>query len=260
MAAAEAYLDGVLAADPENLPGRFLQAGVLALRGEAAAAEALYRGVIAAAPGLSEAHRALAALLAGQGRTAEAMAALDAGIAAAPDAADLLFAKAGLLEAAGDTKGAVALYEALYARQTAATGGRQQPREPCLTGQGAEPAELERAFAIARRLLIGGAPAEFPATPTAGSYLRGDAQGALDHLAPAAEALPGNALVQFHRAEAELALGRPEVARAAYLGALAAAEAGSPLPQAAAARARLDAIGAAPAAEPGDPGGALSPG
>jgi tetratricopeptide (TPR) repeat protein len=257
MAAAEAYLDGVLEADPESLPGRFLRAGLRALRGDAAAAEALYRELTAAAPELPEAHRALARLLAAQGRDAEALAALEAGIAAAPDAADLVVAKAGLLEAAGDVAGAIALYETLYARDSSDEVVANNLAS-LLTGQGAEPAELERAFALARRLRDSEVP-QFRDTYGWILYLRGDPEAALGHLAPAAEALPGNALVQFHRAEAELALGRRAAARAAYARALEAAEAGSPLPQAAAARARLDALDAG-AAEPGGPGGALSPG
>ena len=86
--------------------------------------------------------------------------------------------------------------------------------------------------------------------------LRGDATEAQGYLARAAAALPGNAQVQFHRGEAERALGNNDAARAAYAAALAAAEAGSPLPQAAVARARL-AEPAAPAegAAAGGPSG-----
>ena len=81
-------------------------------------------------------------------------------------------------------------------------------------------------------------------------HLRGEAAEALDYLVPAAEALPENAEVQFHRGEAELALGRRDEARASFERAVAAAAAGSPLPQAEAARARLAQLAAA-----GAPGG-----
>ena len=40
-------------------------------------------------------------------------------------------------------------------------------------------------------------------------HRRGDSDQALGYLAPAAAALPGNALVQFHLAETELALEPP---------------------------------------------------
>jgi hypothetical protein len=72
----------------------------------------------------------------------------------------------------------------------------------------------------------------------------------MDYLVPAAEALPDNAQVQFHRAEADYALENWAAARESFERALAAAEAGSPLPpaQAAAARTRIAAIDARPAA------------
>ena len=53
--------------------------------------------------------------------------------------------------------------------------------------------------------------------------------------------------MQFHLAETELALGRRAEARISFARAVAAAEAGSPLPQLAAVRQRLAEIDAAPA-------------
>ena len=80
-------------------------------------------------------------------------------------------------------------------------------------------------------------------------FLRGDPGEARSYLALAAAALPGNAQVQFHLGEAELALGNRAAAKAAFNAALAAAEAGSPLPQAETARARAAEL-ADPAATP----------
>ena len=109
-----------------------------------------------------------------------------------------------------------------------------------------DPASLERAFAIARRLRGSDVP-HFQDTYGWILHRRGDNDQALGYLAPAAAALPGNALVQFHLAETELALGRRAEARASFARAVAAAEAGSPLPQLAAVRQRLAEIDAAPA-------------
>ena len=74
-----------------------------------------------------------------------------------------------------------------------------------LASNRADPASLERAFAIARRLRGSDVP-QFQDTYGWILHLRGDPAQALDYLAPAAAALPGNALVQFHLAETELAL------------------------------------------------------
>ena len=100
----------------------------------------------------------------------------------------------------------------------------------------ADAASLERAFAIARRLRGTGVP-QFQDTYGWILHRRGDSEQALAILAPAAAALPGNALVQFHLAETELALDR--CARGAgELRAGARRRRGrSPLPQAAEARA-----------------------
>jgi predicted Zn-dependent protease len=253
LAAARATVDGLLAEDPASLPGRFLKAGLLTLDGQPQAAEALYRAVIAADPASPGPHQALFALLAGQGAVDAAAAALDAGIAASPDNDQLLFTRAGMREAAGDLAGAVADYETLYARDSA---------EPViannlaslLTAQGPDPATLERAYAIARRLRESRVP-EFQDTYGWILLLRGEPQAARAALAPAAAALPGNAQVQFHHGEAEHALGNRDAARQAYAAALAAAEAGSPLPQAARVRARLAELAApAPAPLPADGG------
>ena len=117
-----------------------------------------------------------------------------------------------------------------------------------LTAQGSDAATLARANAIARRLRGTDVP-EFQDTYGWIVFLRGDAAAARDILARAAAALPGNAQVQFHLGEADHALGDRDAATAAYAAALAAAEAGSPLPQAAAVRARSPRL-AAPATTP----------
>jgi tetratricopeptide (TPR) repeat protein len=253
-AGARAYLDGVLAAAPDDPAARLLMAGVEAAEGDLAAAEAGFRALVAEAPGFAPAWAAWAGFLADAGRGAEAAAALDRGLAANPGDADLMFARAGLAEAAGDREGAIALYEALYARDRGAPVVANNLAS-LIASSRPDPQSLERAFGIARRLRGSEVP---PFQDTYGwiLHLKGDSAQALDYLVPAAESLPGNAEVQFHRAEAEFALGRFAAARASYDRALAAAATGSPLPAAATARSRLAAIAAMPAATApeGDPG------
>ena len=225
-AAARASLDAVLAKDPGNPAARLLEAGLAAVEGDAAAAEAGYRALIADQPGLAAAHQAWFAFLAAEGRSAEAAAALDAGLAAAPGDAQLLFAKAGLREAEGDREAAIALYEQLYAEDPGAPVIANNLASLLATAR-SDPASLERAFGIARRLRGSEVP---PFQDTYGwiLHLRGDSAQGLDYLVPAAEAMPGNAQVQFHRAEAEFALQRWDAAAASFDRALAAAAAGSP--------------------------------
>ena len=237
LAAAQTYLDGVLARDPESLPAKLMQAGLDQLEGDPAAAEAGYRAVIAAAPELPQGYQALYAFLLGQDRAADAEAVLDAGLAAVPDSAALGFAKAGILETRGDIDGAIAAYETLYAADTGSPVLANNLAS-LISSYRADPESLARAFAIARRLRGSEVP-QFQDTYGWILHRRGDNDQALGYLVPAAEALPGNALVQYHLAETELALGRAAEARASFARAVAAAEAGSPLPQLEIVRARI---------------------
>jgi cellulose synthase operon protein C len=250
-AAARAYLGEVLKTEPENVPARLLLAGLYSNGGEAARAEALYRAAIAAAPADARAYEALMGLLAGEGREDEAAAVAETGLDAAAPAPRLQFALAGLAEARGDLPRAIALYGALHG---------EDPDNPVIANNLAsllsadiamdpaarppeDAARLERAHAIAAPLQ------EIDAAPLQDTYgwilaLKGDPEGALAYLEPAAAALPENAQVQYHLGEAAFALGRWDLAEAGFAGALAAHAAGSPLPQAGAVRARLVEAGA----------------
>ncbi len=174
---AQAYLDGVLAADPTSPPGRMMQAGLWAERGETARAEAFYRTLIAQNPAPPQPHRALVVLLAGEGRTEAAEAALAARLAAASEEGELLLLQAGLLEARRDFEGAIAIYEALYARDSA---------DPLLANNLAsllsthrtDPESLGRTFAVARRLRGSDVP-HFQDTYGWILHRRGEAQFAL---------------------------------------------------------------------------------
>ena len=243
-AAARRYLGGVLDKDPQSVPGLILLAGLDQEAGDPAAAEAGYRGAVAAAPALPQAHLALYSFLAGQGRMPEAEAALDAGLAAAPDSTALVFAQAGLLEKKGDIDGAIAAYERLYAKDSGSPILANNLAS-LITSYRDDPASLDRAFAIARRLRGTDVP-YFQDTYGWILHRRGDQDEALSYLAPAASALPDNALVQFHLAETQLALDQRDAARASFERAVAAAGAGSPLPQLDAAKGRIAEIDASP--------------
>lgn len=251
-------------------PGPRLMLAELTRRdGDADGAERLYRALTAERPELARGWLGLADLLRAAGRGAEADRVLDAGIAATARSMDeatpgspseptpgaaggamlLLVARAAELERRGDAEGAIALYEALHARDPSAAVIANNLAS-LLSSARADPESLARAEAIARRFAASGTPA-FRDTYGWILFRRGAAAEALAHLAPAAEAMPGDARVWLHRAEAEFALGRDGAARASYAHALRAAEADAGIggPEAAAARARLATLDAA--AEPG---------
>jgi tetratricopeptide (TPR) repeat protein len=239
LAAAQTYLDEVLAADPANVPGRLMQAGLLAARGETAAAEALYRTLAAEAPGLPEPHQALFALLADQDRLEAAETALAEGVAATGGDAELMFLQAGLLEARHDFEGAIATYETLYA-QDSANPLLANNLASLLTTHRSDPESLQRAFAVARRLRNSDQP-HFQDTYGWILHRRGDSEQAVVFLEPAAAALHDNAQVQFHLGEALLALDRATEAQARFQRAVDLAATGpeAASPEIAAARARL---------------------
>ena len=243
---AMAFVTGRLAQDPGNVPLRMMLAGLHTVGDAPDEAEALYRAIIAENPAYTQPYQALFALLNLQGRPDEAEAALDAGIAASPQDGRLLFTKASLLEAREDFEGAIAIYEAMYAR-SADSELIANNLASLIAGHRPE-AELEKAYAIARRLRASNVPHY---QDTYGWILarRGDPAQALTYLEPAARGLPDNPVVQAHLGLTYADLESWDLARAALGRAIELAGPDSGLPQIADARARLDEIEAR-AAEP----------
>lgn len=248
-AGAQAWLDAQRAARPQDLALGMMQAGLLAAQGEASAAEKEYRKLIARDPAAPQPYRGLVALLSGQGDAMGAEAALTAGLAATREDRDLLFLKAGLLEAYGNVNGAIKVYETLYA-QDSGDPVVANNLASLLTSQRADPAALERAYALARRLRGSEVP-QFQDTWGWILHLRGESAQAAAILAPAAQALAGNAAVQIHLGEALLAAGRKSEARTQFERALALAETPGAVSeaQAEAARRRIAEIDSPPETE-----------
>lgn len=217
-AGAQAWLDAQRAARPQTLALGIMQAGLLAAQGQSGAAEGEYRRLIAQDPAAPQPYRGLVALLSGQGDEMGAEAALTAGLAATGEDRDLLFLKAGLLEARGNVNGAISVYETLYA-QDSGDPVVANNLASLLTSQRADPAALERAYALARRLRGSEVP-QFQDTWGWILHLRGESAQAAAILAPAAQALAGSASVQIHLGEALLAAGRKSEARTQFERAL----------------------------------------
>ncbi len=204
------YAQGLLEEDPENMALRLTLAAVYAANQQYAEAETTYRAVVTDQPDLQDAWIGLIRAQTVQGKAAEAQATLEEALAALPEAPDLLWAQASFRERLGDFEGAIALYEQLYA---------MLPNQPVVANNLAslistyrdDEDSLDRAYAIARRLRGTEVP---PFQDTYGwiAYRRGDFQEALEHLEPAAAALIGDALVQFHLGMTYLALGRQDEA------------------------------------------------
>lgn len=218
--AARAYAAELLRQQPDNPMLRFVQGTVLAGLGESAAAERLFEGLLAEHAGREEVWVALYKLQMADGREDAARATLENGLTRLPNATELLWAKAGLLEAEHDIDGAIAIYEAMYARDSNNTVVANNLASLLASYRGDDPASLERAFVVARRLRGTDLP---PFQDTYGwlVHLRGETEEALSYLEPAAAALRDDPLVQFHLARAYEALNRPEDALSYYRKVLA---------------------------------------
>ena len=207
--------------------------------GDLVGAEEIYREVAAEFPGAEAPVRLLFRLLNIQDRGAEALDVLNAGLEANPEAFQLQQIKASFLEAEGDYDGAIAIYEAQYALDDSDVVVANNLASLIATYRD-DPAELERAYSIARRLRGIGIPA---LQDTYGwlEYTQGNYDVALASLEPAAAGLPDEALVQFHLGMTYAALERREDAIATLTRAITLAE-GRNLPQMETAASTIEAL------------------
>ena len=246
---ARTFLASALEETPDDPALRLLD-GSLELQNENFdAAEAIFRSVVADFPQSAQPVQLLYGLLQAQGRTDEAAEVLAAGLETDPAPAQLLLIKAAVQELELDMDGAIATYEELYERNSGNVLVANNLAS-LIADHRTDAESLDRAFAIARRLR----GLENPALQdTYGwiEYRRGNFEEAVESLEPAAEGLPGNAMVQFHLGMAYAEVDRTEDAREALSRAIGLAG-DSPLPQFQTARETLEILTATdePAPEP----------
>lgn len=211
---ARAYMDALLAEDPNNPALRFINAGILAIDGQAEEASAVMRTLLAENPNQEQVWMALYNLRLSRGEKAAAESALNAALEALPQSVPLRWAKATEAETKGDYAAAIAIYETLYAENPNSLALANNLASLISSYDDREDA-LQRAYAIARRLRGTQAPA---LQDTYGwiAFQLGNVQEALDYLEPAAQGLSGDPAVQYHLGEAYAALGRPTAALAQY--------------------------------------------
>lgn len=164
-----------------------------------------------------------------EGKVEEALGIIDAALEKDPNQRDLKWAKASFLERINDIEGAIAIYEELYQANSSSLVVANNLASLLATYREDEES-LERAFSVARRLRGTDVP---PFQDTYGWILfrRGNATEALEYLEPAARALSGDPIVQFHLGKTYLELGRNEDALVQFQAALEVAEDGDARPQ-----------------------------
>ena len=194
--AAEAFVDGMLAETPDNALVQYLKASILAATDRVAEAEEIYAAILAETPTEESIWRTLYTLQARQGRTDAARETLERGLEAIPGAPNLQWALAGEYERDGNIDAAIGIYETLYQQNTNSVIIANNLASLISTYRTDE-ASLDRAWNIARRLRGLDRP-EFQDTYGWIALRRGELDEALAHLEPAAAALSGDPLVQFH--------------------------------------------------------------
>ena len=241
-------IESALEDTPENPSLRFAAGAIYASTGDLPGAEREYRALLETSPRAERVWLELIRVLNAQGKRDEALAALDEGLAALPAAPNLLWARASVLEQGGEFEQAIEVYETLYEANS---------NSPIIANNLAslistyrdDPESLERAYAVARRLRGSDVPA-FQDTYGWIAFRRGELEDALAHLEPAAEALSGDPLVQYHLAMTYQALERNEEALARFRRAVEIAGEADTRPQFVDARSRIAALEATPEATP----------
>ncbi|MEM9709447.1 MAG: tetratricopeptide repeat protein [Pseudomonadota bacterium] len=225
-------------AAPEDTNLRLAYAATKAATGDPAAAIAEYQAMIGSGAADPRVWRLLASMQSRTGDATGARETVDAALAAYPTDPDLMWFKASLLERDGDLDGAISVYEDLYEANSGSPVVANNLASLLSTVRG-DPESVERAFQIARRLRGTEVPA-FQDTYGWLLHLRGQSEDAIDYLEPAAKALSGDPLVQFHLGMALLETGKIERAKAQLEQALELAGEGDGREQFQIARAELD--------------------
>ena len=237
---ARTYLDEVLAANPDDLPLRIIDAALRVAEGDADAGEQILRDVVAQNPGYEPAATQLYIQLMRTEKRDEAREVLTAALAANANAPRLMLFEAGELEREGNIEGAIAIYETLYASNSGNVIVANNLASLLSTFREDEDSKA-RAAAVARRLRGTEVPA-FQDTYGWLAYQQGNFDEALTYLEPAAEVLASDPLVQYHLGMTYAALDRPEDARAALARAIEIAGPDTTLPQMQKARETMDSL------------------
>lgn len=208
VAAAESFVDGMLADNPENGLLLYLRAAILQSTDRTSEAESVYQAMLADNPQQETVWRSLYTLQSREGRFDEARATLERGLEAIPNAPNLQWALAGEYEREGDIDSAIGIYEDLYERNSDSIIIANNLASLVSTYR-TDQESLDRAWSIARRLRGAERP-EFQDTYGWIALRRGEVEDALAHLEPAAAALSGDPLVQYHLGMAYARADRPE--------------------------------------------------
>ncbi len=241
---ADAFLDTVLASDPDNVEAHILKSSLKLLRGDADGAESGYRNVIEIDSGGIAGHRALSALYLRDRRFDDAERIAREGLVRQPEDSGLRLFLAMVLEQAGNYEKAIKEYEIMLDADPRSTIAANNLAS-LISDHRSDQESLDRAFALASRLRGAEVP-QFLDTLGWIHHRRGEHGEAVTLLKTAAEQLPDLSIVHYHLGMAYIGLERPDLARESLENAIALAGEAK-LPYVDSARKALSDIGSVPA-------------
>ncbi|QEA12474.1 tetratricopeptide repeat protein [Comamonas flocculans] len=227
---AQGFLQSVIAASPDNVGARLLQARLAAQSGDAAGAKQGFEEVLKRNPESAQAYLGLVGLLSDAGQFDEADALLVRALERMPGDFGLRLSRASLYEQRGKVDDALALYEKL---------NKERPNAEVvvnnlaslLTDARTDEASHKRAYELAQGLRSSNVP-QFKDTFGWAAYRVGRYSEAATPLRDAAKAMPDLPVLHYHLGMNLLAQGNKTGAREALQHALDLATRGAPFAQA----------------------------
>ncbi len=205
--AATNYVAKLIATDPNNPEVRFLDASVDVATGDLEAAEQKFLTIVEQDKMQTQAWVALFRIYSLLEKPDAAIAIIKKGRQAAPKDPTLMWIDAGQLETAGELENAISIYETMYSNDRDNLLVANNLASLLSTARTDEDS-LKRAFDISRRFKSSNV-APFQDTYGWISYLNGDYDEALQALEFAANDMVKDPAVQFHLAQAYLAVENP---------------------------------------------------
>lgn len=218
---AKTFLDERLEGAPDDVTALLLMASIQSATGELTDAEANLKRVIELDADNASAYAALARIYNSQGRSELMSETLARGLEGSSDPS-LRLTKAMQLEFEGRVDEALEIYSELYREQPNSLVVANNYASLLADHRADDPAEVERAFNIAKRFRSSRLP-HMKDTYGWLLHLTGDTDGAFPLVMEAASELPTNPVVQYHAgvlllAKGQLAQARERLERALELG------------------------------------------
>ncbi|MEM9959006.1 MAG: tetratricopeptide repeat protein [Pseudomonadota bacterium] len=209
------FLEKIIAEDPNNGEALVLLGSLQRNGGQVDKARSSFDKAIRVAPENERAYSQRAAMFLADGEPEEARRIAERGLEASPESTEIRMMLAQSLEILGEVEEAITQYELLYTARPQSLVIANNLAS-LLADNRDDEASLNRAFEMARGLQSVSLP-HFQDTYGWLLHRLGSSRDAVPILEKAAEALPNEAVVQYHLAAARAGVGQVDAARAGLI-------------------------------------------